>query len=348
MHKDYIPKIQRSIIQRYLYPKTIKKMNFDAHLKNLSLIYNSQEKNKKKQFIEKNTEEEKQRKEENLYKLKRFENIPSRLKIDTEEWVLRELEKKRTHQRVKSFLSPSKNLNYISPYYDPENILSKRNYSSLFEKYYERKIKELRKKEKKEKQKIKFNSDSDIICKNTTESRNINLNSKIENYKTLNIKKKEEYIYKEKEDLPIDSGIILPKIKHNYLKRNIEIIKEIPKRYKSKEEGNIYTHKNYGKIPEYLKQFKLDEIKRKEYEKLLEEEATYPPGTKLISEEERIKTLNSLILTKKTLENIFEKMPITKRSKSIQDKKEELERKLIEIENEIDKFSKKKVFLKVE
>ena len=41
-------------------------------------------------------------------------------------------------------------------------------------------------------------------------------------------------------------------------------------------------------------------------------------------------------------------MPITKRSKSILDKKEESERKLIEIENEIDKFSKKKVFLKVE
>jgi hypothetical protein len=39
-------------------------------------------------------------------------------------------------------------------------------------------------------------------------------------------------------------------------------------------------------------------------------------------------------------------MPITKRSQSIQDKKEELEKKLNQIEQEIQIFSKKKVFVK--
>ena len=106
------------------------------------------------------------------------------------------------------------------------------------------------------------------------------------------------------------------------------------KRYKEKEKDIIFTHKNYGKTPEYLKQFKLEEIKRKEYEKILEEESHYPPGTKLLSENERINTLNNLIETKKGIINILEKMPITKRSQSIQDKKEELEKKLEQIEKE--------------
>ena len=39
-------------------------------------------------------------------------------------------------------------------------------------------------------------------------------------------------------------------------------------------------------------------------------------------------------------------MPITKRSQSIQDKKEELEKKLNQIDQEIQIFSKKKVFVK--
>ena len=346
MFKDYYPKSQRSIVQKYLYPKEIKKMSFDAHLKNLSLIQKSQENNKKNLYIEQLKEEQKQ--EVKLYKLKRFENIPSKLKINTQEWVIRESEKRRPHIRVKGFLSPANNKNYISPYYDPDNILNKQNNLSLFEQYYKEKLKELRKKEKK---KLRMHSESDILHKNDNlkpKNKNIinNYNS-TKNYNSINYE--DNNLFKPKDDLPIESGIILPKIKHNYLKSNIDIIKDLPKKYKIKRnDESLFIHKNYGKVPEYIKQFELEEIKRKEYEKLLEEESTYPPGTKLISEEERVKTLNMLIKNKQVIENILEKMPITKRAKSIQNKKEDLERKLTEIEKEIDKFSKKRVFVEIE
>jgi len=345
MFKDYYPKSQRSIIQKYLYPKEIKKMSFDAHLKNLSLIQKSQEKNKKNLYIEQLKDEEKH--EEKLYKLKKFENIPSKLKIDTEEWVKRESEKRRPHIRIKGFLSPANNKNYISPYYDPDNVLGRRNNSSLFEQYYAEKLKALKKNDKK---KLKINSDSNILYNiDNLKQKNKYINSYNSTKKYNSINYDNNYLFKPKEDLPIESGIILPKIKNNYLKNNIDIIKEIPKKNKLKNnDTSLFIHKNYGKVPEYIKQFELDEIKRKEYEKILEEEATYPPGTRLIPEEERVKTLNMLIKTKQGLENILEKMPITKRAKSIQDKKEDLERKLTQIEKEIEKFSKKRVFVEIE
>ena len=91
-------------------------MTFDAHLKNLTLIQKSQEKNKKNLYIEQLKEQQKQ--EEKLYKLKRFENIPSRLEEQTKLWVIKEAEKRRPHHR-NFILNNNKNNHFISPYYDP-------------------------------------------------------------------------------------------------------------------------------------------------------------------------------------------------------------------------------------
>ena len=73
----------------------------------------------------------------------------------------------------------------------------------------------------------------------------------------------------------------------------------------------------------------LEEIKRKEYEKILEEESDYPPGTKLLSENESINTLNNLIENKKGIINILEKMPITKRIQSIKKKLNYFKKKVL-------------------
>ena len=88
-------------------------------------------------------------------------------------------------------------------------------------------------------------------------------------------------------------------------------------------------------------QIKKEEIKRKQ------EEAKLPPGTKLLSEEERLSTLEGLINSKKELTNLLEKMPITTKTLSMQNKKEELLKKLDEIEKAIDMFSKKEVYIKI-
>ena len=139
MYRSYIPKNQRSTIQNYLYPKITSKMDFNAHLANISRIHKYEEKNKQNELIDKINEEEKQKKEENLYKLKRFENIPSRLEEQTKEWVIKESEKRRPHPKI-YHLSKANNQNFISPYYDPNGDFSKDKNVSLFDKYYSKRL----------------------------------------------------------------------------------------------------------------------------------------------------------------------------------------------------------------
>ena len=66
-----------------------------------------------------------------------------------------------------------------------------------------------------------------------------------------------------------------------------------------------------------------------------------------MTEEERVNTLNGLIESKKEMVNILEKLPITTRTLAMQNKKEELIKKIEEVEKAIEMFSKKQVFIKV-
>lgn len=84
------------------------------------------------------------------------------------------------------------------------------------------------------------------------------------------------------------------------------------------------------------------------FRKKLAEEAKYPKGTRLLSEEEKTETLNSLIHTRKELINLIEKMPISLRTLAVQNKKQEMEKKLEEIEEGIKTFSRKQVFVKID
>ena len=148
-----------------------------------------------------------------------------------------------------------------------------------------------------------------------------------------------------------DAKLVLPKIQKNYIRENRQLIidHKIPLKHKQSEEPKIKNnkHKDYGKVPEYIKKYELEREIKKEEIKRQEEAAKYPKGTKLLSEEERISTLNGLIENKKEITNQLEKMPITTRTNSIRIRKEELCKKLEEIEKAIDMFSRKQVFIKV-
>lgn len=85
---------------------------------------------------------------------------------------------------------------------------------------------------------------------------------------------------------------------------------------------------------------------KKEQERKQAEEAKLPKGTKLLSEEERVETLNNLIKKKNDLESELFKLPISLKTMSMQNKKAELEKKLNELDDAINQFSKKKVFIK--
>lgn len=148
-----------------------------------------------------------------------------------------------------------------------------------------------------------------------------------------------------------DNKIILPKIQKNYIRENRQLIIEnkIPVKHKQNGEdmNQNNKHKDYGKIPEYIKKYELERELKKEELKRQEEAAKYPKGTKLLSEEERISTLNGLLENKKEITNQLEKMPITTRTNSIRIRKEELLNKLEELEKAIEMFSKKQVFVKI-
>ena len=86
----------------------------------------------------------------------------------------------------------------------------------------------------------------------------------------------------------------------------------------------------------------------KDIEKKKKEEEKYPKGTRLLSEEERLFTLQKLKESKKELENIIEKLPITLNSLSLRNRQKQLYKELDEIEQAIVTFSKKQVFVKLD
>ena len=148
-----------------------------------------------------------------------------------------------------------------------------------------------------------------------------------------------------------DTRLVLPKIQKNYIRENRQMVidNKIPLKHKQNEDNGIKNnkHKDYGKVPNYIKKYELEREIKKEEIKRQEEAAKYPKGTKLLTEEERLNTLNGLIENKKQIMNQLEKMPITTRTNSVRIRKEELCNKLEEIEKAIDMFSKKQVFIKI-
>ena len=145
--------------------------------------------------------------------------------------------------------------------------------------------------------------------------------------------------------------LILPKIQKNFIRDNRNLVIENKVKQKRGQTGDKRNknekHKDFGKIPDYIKKYEMERELKKEELKRKEEESKIPKGTKLLSEEERLATLNGLIKNKNEITNQLEKMPITNRTMAIQKRKEELSQKLEEIESAIQMFSKKRVFVKI-
>ena len=140
----------------------------------------------------------------------------------------------------------------------------------------------------------------------------------------------------------------------NFIETNKNIITKIQKANNSNKLKEYYEkkenpyHKEYGKIPKYIENMKLENEKKSEMEKLRKATAKYPKGTRLLSEEERLFTLEKLKQSRDDINKVIEKLPITSDTQAFRNKKDELFKKLDEIENAIETFSKKKVFVKIE
>ena len=100
--------------------------------------------------------------------------------------------------------------------------------------------------------------------------------------------------------------------------------------------------------PNYINEFKIREFIENEYERLVEEQKGYPPGTFKVWEEDRVLILTNLFLLQEELLDILRQFPIDYhlRSIGIRNKRREIEKRLDEIEYAIKLFQLSNVLLK--
>ena len=187
---------------------------------------------------------------------------------------------------------------------------------------------------------------NDIKEENHYNNYNANVVDDLQEYEPI-----EENIDDKKPPLPTvdDAPLLLPKIYKNNVKENIKLIvdnKKTKKKYIDNSETPEAKHKNYGKVPEYIKRFEMERELQRQEKIRRKEELKYPKGTKLLSEEERKKILQNLIKTQQELSLYLEKMPISNRNLNVQQRRDLIVKKLLELDRAIDMFSKKRVFVK--
>ena len=304
------------------------------------------------------------------FKMKEFKNVPSKLYEKTNDWITKEknLTKTKytypeTKPKPRRIMSASHHriakVNDAPPYFVEKNIqnfeIFKKNNNestSMFDNYYHNKMVEKKLIPSPEEEKaLQKKEDLDYQFEaHLRELRSLNniesqISEQYESIKKAKLKPNTPSIN--------DKGIILQKSNKNYIEENKQkIIKgEINKKSNinnfNKSTQNPY-HKDYGKTPQYLKNMKLEAERQKELDKLKREQDKYPKGTRLLSEDERLLTLNKLLESKKDIENLVNKLPITMSSQAVKNKQEELYKKLDELDKAIATFSRKKVFVKID
>ena len=301
--------------------------------------------------------------------MKEFKNIPSKLYEKTNDWITKEKnltktkysnypELKQKPRRIMS-ASASHSLRNLQPGQSPIPIPNYQNFkinndkvSSMFDNYYhdrmvQKKLLPSPEEELARKKKEDLDYQFEVHLRELRACNNIEsqINEQYESIKKAQLKANTPSLN--------EKGIILQKNNKNYIEENKQKI--IKGQIQQKKYNNIINksaqnpfHKEYGKTPKYLKNMKKEAEKQKEIDKLKREQEKYPEGTRLLSEEERLLTLNKLLESKKEMENLVAKLPITMSSQAIRNKQEELYKKLDEIEKAISTFSRKKVFVKVD
>ena len=254
-------------------------------------------------------------------------------------------------------LPPPTNQNYISPYYSQELIRarSSKQSSSIFEKYYAHKkhLLQLQKQQRQSAKQQHYPPSSLHHYKQLLSQQN-NLIKNETDINTIITESPQSPPQQHKQTLNLltEQGLILPKIKHNYLYENRKLISNLPKKKHNHSPSTTNTngnttpfHKNYGKTPSYISKFKDEEKQKQAYLSYIKQQKQFPPGTHLLPEHERQDTLNRLIERKQHLQSLLEKFPITNRSSTIQSQRESLYNQLDDIDKSISTFSSKRVFI---
>eukprot|EP00347_Sterkiella_histriomuscorum_P013328 403365138 len=110
--------------------------------------------------------------------------------------------------------------------------------------------------------------------------------------------------------------------------------------------SEIDKHKNFGKVPAYIEKYREEQKLALEQKAMERAKALVPLGTRLMGEDERIRTLDELTQEKRQISDLIFSMPLSMKTEALKNKKRELEQKLTEIEKAITTFSRKVVYIK--
>ncbi|EFC43675.1 predicted protein [Naegleria gruberi] len=256
----------------------------------------------------------------------------------------------------------------------PKNHMHQ-NLKALKEKEHENKLKKEKDAIKKEEFKLQKYKEveskvKDIKAQDYTPENPVNENylksgANRERITEQNIKKKEIAfeVKKEKEMLANEKKPPIPKkeefnepVTHrdskNYIVQNAtKDLKSIAKKGEAKVASKAVKEdfekpEDFGRVPQYIKDRKAikheKEQKEKEEQKKKDE---CPPGMRLVSEEDRLETLTELEKSKREVQGAINKLPMLCDTQFLQQKKNNMERKLQEIDEAIKIFSRKKVYI---
>lgn len=119
-----------------------------------------------------------------------------------------------------------------------------------------------------------------------------------------------------------------------------------PRPSKVEDDGLKYLKKkDMGKVPTYLLNRKMELAAEQEAKERAKEASTIPPGMRMLPEEERLETLAILENNRREVESAIQRLPIIIETPSAVRRKEELERRLREIEDAARIFSRPKVLV---
>ncbi|CAG9331537.1 unnamed protein product [Blepharisma stoltei] len=146
---------------------------------------------------------------------------------------------------------------------------------------------------------------------------------------------------------PEDEGVTRNDGEKDYVKDNYKaaIVQAPIKPVEKQEENAKALNPNYGKVPQYLEDYKAQREADRETKRRQEEDAKCPPGMRLMPEEERLETLEILQKGKDDVWMLINKLPIASNTQSVIRRREEYEKKLQELENAIKTFSRPKVYV---
>eukprot|EP00741_Cyanophora_paradoxa_P018517 tig00021070_g17876.t1 len=157
-----------------------------------------------------------------------------------------------------------------------------------------------------------------------------------------------------KPEIPKEPGRLAPRTDKDYIRTNAveAITKRPPAIADPKEKERIpdarEANPDFARVPEYLIQRRMDMERLREEERLAAEEAAEcPPGMIRVTEEERVQMLSVLAENRSSVSKALQAMPFICDTIGLRRKKQDLEKRLGEIDEAIKNFSKPKVFVNV-